>query len=194
MHALLALLALPRIMPAAEVVALFREISAGRAACAEAVKDALRPFAQPPPREVRTDSAEEVAVIQEVMARADAAAAAAAAAAATGASGGNSDNGSVTVLTPAAVLQPPVEVKKKGEPLVLGLLNPLATLVRALSPELLCTQARRTFGSVYTSNNKVWMGATAWAAPYCLKRWLVALALHFPGGRHTHQSAAYLGG
>lgn len=113
MHALLALLALPRVMPPGDALALFREISSGdRGASAEAVKDALRPFAQPPPREARTESAEEVALLQSVLAQADAAAAEAAADAA--AAGGDSDAGSMAVRASAAVSEAPTEVKRKG--------------------------------------------------------------------------------
>lgn len=58
MHALLALLSLPRVMPPGEALELFRDISAGRCGTPEAVRDVLRPFAQPPPRDVRTESAQ----------------------------------------------------------------------------------------------------------------------------------------
>lgn len=110
MHALLALLTLPSVMPASAVHALFADISNGGSASAAAVKDALRPFAQPPPRGARTESAQDVAIIQALMVKADSTAAAAESAAADA----DSDGGSVAVRDSAAVPEPPPEAKKKG--------------------------------------------------------------------------------
>lgn len=110
MHALLALLVLPCVMPTDAVRELFAEISDGRAVTADVVKDALRPFAQPPARSTRTESAQEVAMIQAIMLKADPPHGATLNPSPSAESGG----GGSMVRSATAVPESPAAGKKKG--------------------------------------------------------------------------------